>query len=71
MSDRLCDICGDYKELCGHDFLYAEIEKLMARIAELDAENQRLSELGGAVADQLDECRSQLAAVLLKEDKPQ
>lgn len=40
-------------------------------VAELEAENQRLSELGGAVADQLDECRSQLAAVLLKEDKPQ
>ena len=38
---------------------------------KLEAENQRLSELGGAVADQLDECRSQLAAVLLKEDKPQ
>jgi len=41
MSDRLCDICGDYKELCGHDFLYAEIEKLKARIALLEAENDR------------------------------
>lgn len=35
MSDRLCDICGDYKELCGHDFLHAEIKRLKA-------ENQRL-----------------------------
>jgi hypothetical protein len=60
MSDRLCDICGDYKELCGHDFLYAEIKKLKA-------ENQRLRELGREVADQLDECRSQLVALLLQE----
>jgi len=45
VSDRLCDTCGDYKELCGHEYLYAEIKRLKA-------ENQRLREIHKSNVDE-------------------
>jgi len=39
--------------------------KLRERIAELETENQRLRELGGKVADELDACRNQLCKMVL------
>ena len=39
---RLCEQCGDYKELCGHDWLNGEIERLKLELAESKSSRQRL-----------------------------